>query len=78
MNGEMSYKQSKYSNLIDRFANSGHKICEITFAKGDKCGKEDKVILQCINQAARRFSKPHIHAVRRDSKMYLINAILCK
>ena len=78
MNGEMSYKQGKYLNLIDRFANSGHKICEIMFAKGDKCGKEDKVILQCMNQAAKRFSKPHIRAVRRDGKMYLVNTLLSK
>lgn len=75
MNGEMSYKQGKYSKLIDRFADSGYKICEVTFEKDDKNGKKDKIILHCINQAAKRFSKPHIHAIRRDGKFYLINEL---
>ena len=78
MNGEMSYKQGKYMSLIDRFADSGHKLCEITFNKGDKNGKDDTVIVFCINQAAKRFSKPHIHAIRRNDKIYLLNTALSK
>lgn len=75
MNGEMSYKQGKYLSLIDRFSDSGYSICEITFEKGEKGGKEDKTILHCINQAAKRFSKPHIHALRRNNKIYLVNTL---
>lgn len=78
MNGEMSYKQGKYMSLIDRFADSGHKVCEITFNKGDKNGKSDEVIAQCINQAAKRFNRPHIRAIRKNNKFYLLNTLLSK
>ena len=75
MNEVMSYKQGKYASLIDRFADSGYKICEITFTKDDKGDKDDGTIVYCINQAAKRFSKPHIQAVRRNDKIYLMNTI---
>lgn len=78
MNGEMSYKQGKYSKLIDRFADSGYKICEVTFGKDEKGGKEDATIVYCMNQAAKRFSKPHIHAIRRNDKIYLVNTMLSR
>lgn len=75
---EMSYKQGKYLRLIDRFADTGHKICEVTFGVGDKGAKQDAVIVQCINQAANRYNKPHIHAFKKDKKIYIVNTLLTK
>lgn len=57
MDGEMSYKQGIYLKLIDRFADSGHKLCEITFTKEDKENRSDEVIMNGITRAAKRYNK---------------------
>lgn len=72
----MKYKQGKYMQLLDRFADSGYKICEVTFTKesrGDLC---DNAITTGINKAAKRYNRQHIKATNRNGKIYLINAIV--
>lgn len=78
MNGEMSYKQGIYLKLIDRFADSGHKLCEITFTKEDKENRSDEVIMNGITRAAKRYNKWHINAVKRNNKIYMVNKLISK
>lgn len=74
----MSYKQSIYLKLLDRFADSGHKICELTFTKEDKENRSDATILNSINSAIKRYNKWHIKAYRRNDKFYLVNTLISK
>lgn len=70
--GEMSYKQSKYGQLIDRFSDGGYKICEVIFNHDDNLPQN---IIACINRACKRYNRPHIVAVNRDDKIYIINRL---
>lgn len=76
MNGEMSYKQGVYVKLIDRFADSGYKICEVTLTKSDREGRNDKVIFNGISGAIKRYNKWHIKVVKRHDKLYLVNTLI--
>lgn len=71
----MKYKPSKYMQLLDRFADSGYKICEITFTKESRCGLCDNAIVTGINKAAKRYNMQHLKATNRNGKIYLMNAI---
>lgn len=72
---EMSYKQTKYSNLIDRFADGDYAICELEI--------NDEVLAQAratdiagrIKQSAIRYGKSHIRTIAHDGKVYLINKL---
>ena len=78
MNGEMSYKQGVYLPLIERFADSGYQICEITFGNGDKGDRTDKAIFNGISGAIKRYNKWHIKLVKRHDKLYLVNTLINK
>jgi hypothetical protein len=75
MNEVMSYKQGVYTKLIDRFADSGNKICEITFTNEDREGRNDKAIYNGIDQAIKRYNKWHIKVIKRNDKFYLVNTL---
>ena len=70
--GEMSYKQSKYGQLIDRFSDSSHKICEVVFNHDDNIPID---VIGCINRACKRYGKPHIVAICKNDKVYIINRL---
>ena len=72
----MSYKQGVYSKLIDRFADSGYAICELTITKSDKEGRSDDVILNGINRAMKRNNKFSMCCVKRNNKFYLLNKLV--
>ena len=76
METKMSYKQGIYANLIERFGNSGYKICEVTITEGDRLGRSNTVILNGINRAMERINKFHLRAVSRNDKIYLVNTLL--
>ena len=76
MSGEMKYKQGKYLQLLDRFSDSGYKICEVTFTKEARAGLSDNSIAAGINKAAKRYNRWHIKATKRGNKIYLINSSL--
>ena len=78
MNAEMSYKEGVYLNLINRFVDSGHKICEVTFTKEDKVNRNDNVISNGINRAIKNYNMWHIRLVRRNDKFYLVNTLISK
>ena len=75
MDNEMSYKQGKYMDLIDRFVNSGLIICEVDI-------NDDELLNVCavnmsarIKASAKRFGKPHVRAISYKGKVYLINKL---
>ena len=73
MNEIMSYKQTRYSDILDRFAESGHAICEVNINVEELLQHRPSDIAGRIKQSAIRYGKPHIRAVTRNNKIYLIN-----
>ena len=74
MNETMSYKQGKYVDLLDRFAESGYGICEVNI--NDEKLKDSVLNLSSrIKETARRFGKPHIRVISNKGKIFLINKL---
>jgi hypothetical protein len=78
METKMSYKQGIYANLIDRFADSGYKICEVTLTESDRQGRSNTVLLNGINRAMERSNKFHMKAIQKNDKIYLVNTLTSK
>ena len=75
MNEAMSYKQGKYVDLLDRFAESEYGICEVNI-NDEKLSKDSVLNLASrIRETARRFGKPHIRVISNKGKVYLINKL---
>lgn len=73
MKQEMSYKQTLYGDLLERFSDSGHAICEVTI-NDEKISKYKAADVACrIQRAAVNFGRPHIRAISYRDKLYLIN-----
>lgn len=75
MNGEMSYKQTIYGSLIERFAESGHAICEVEINDEILLQTQPNNIAARIQSAAKRYGKGHIRAISYSNKIYLINKL---
>lgn len=73
MNEAMSYKQTRYSDILDRFAESGYAICEVNINDETLLQHKPSDIAGRIRQSAIRFGRPHIRAIARNSRIYLIN-----
>lgn len=78
METKMSYKQGIYANLIDRFADSAYKICEVTLTESDRQGRSNTVLLNGINRAMECSNKFHMKAIQKNDKIYLINTLTSK
>lgn len=72
---EMSYKQTRYSNLIDRFADGDYAICELEINDEVVAQAKTTDIAGRIKQSAIRYGKSHIRAIAHDGKVYLINKL---
>ena len=72
---EMSYKKTRYQDLIDRFSESQHVICKVEVNTRDI--KEENVAT-CINVAAKRFNKTHIRAFNYKGVPYVVNELKVK
>ena len=75
MNEEMSYKQGKYVDLLDRFAESGLAMCEVEINDEGLSNAEVGTISARIHASAKRFGRPHIRAITNKGKVYLINKL---
>ena len=73
MQGEMSYKQTKYQKLIEEFSDSGWNICQVTFDKNNYKLASD--LSGRLTQAARRYGKHHIRSITHKDRVYLINKL---
>jgi hypothetical protein len=75
MNEEMSYKQGKYVDLLDRFTESGLAMCEVEINDEELLNVEAGTVSARIQASARRFGRPHIRAITNKGKVYLINKL---
>ena len=75
MQGELSYKQSKYQQLLERFADSGYAICEIEINDEELSKCKSSQIATRIKTSAIRYGKPHIRAIAYKERVYLVNSL---
>lgn len=73
MKQEMSYKQTSYGDLLERFAESGYAMCEVELNDERTSKRKVADVAPRISRAAITFDRPHIRAIAYKDKIYLIN-----